>query len=119
MATVKPSPPAGDNSTHAPHRYGVVSGVVVNTTLASCDILDVREYTEIAIKPSASITGLSVYAALATGDTFVLVDSIGTNGAVTVVAAKWNVLDVTKIKPFGYLRFVPNTNGTLEVVAKT
>lgn len=100
-------------------RYGTAAAVTVNTTLADCDPVDIRDYKDIAVKPSASITSLVVYASETESGTYVIVETIGTNGSVTVVAARWNVLDITKIGPFGFLKFVPNTNGTVEVVAKT
>lgn len=120
MATKALAAPSGSQSAESiKRRYGTVAGVVVDTTLADCDVLDIREFEAVAVKPSAGITSLSVYASETAGGTFVLVDSIGTNGAVTVVASKWNVLDVTKIAPFGFVKFVPNADGTVEVVGKT
>jgi hypothetical protein len=104
------------------HRYGVidVAAVAHNATLATSDVIDIREFEAIAVKPqTAGTTSLSVHAAETPGGTFVLVDSIGTNGAVTVVASKWNVLDVTKIKPFGYIKFLANQADTVSVVGKT
>lgn len=120
MATKTITPPSGSQGAEAVKpRYGTTDAVAVNTTLGSCDVLDVREFRDIAVKPSASITSLVVYAAETASGTFVIVETIGTNGSVTVVASRWNVLDITKIAPFGFLKFVPNTNGTVEVVGKT
>lgn len=114
------SAPTGSQGAEATkRRYGTLAGVVVDTTLGNCDSVDIREFRDIGLKPSASITSLSIYAAETASGTYVLVDSIGTNGAVTVVAAKWNTLDTTKIGPYGFIKMVPNTNGTVEVVGKT
>lgn len=120
MATKILNPPNGSSGADAiKRRYGTAADVVVDTTLATCEPVDVRDYRELAVKPSASITSLGVYAAETADGAFVLVDNIGTNGAVTVVASKWNTLDTAKIGPYGFLKFVPNTNGTVQVVGKT
>jgi hypothetical protein len=100
-------------------RWGILTGVVVDTTLGNCDSVDIRDFEQIAVKPTTSITSLSVYASETAGGTYVLVDSIGTNGAVTVVASKWNTFDPTKIGPYGYIKLVPNTNGTVSICGKT
>jgi len=119
MAVVTLVPVNSPGAETIKRRYGTVLGAVVNTTLGSCDEIDIRDYQAIAAKPSAGITSLSVYASDAAAGTYVLVDSIGTNGVVTVVASKWNVFDITKIHPFGFIKLVPNTNGTVDVVGKT
>lgn len=120
MATKIVNPPAGSMGADAiKHRYGTIDAVAVNTNIANCDVLDIRDYLYVALKPSAGITTLTFYGAETAAGTYVVIDSIGTNGAVTVVAAKWNALDTTKIGPFGFIKMVPNTNGTVEVVAKT
>lgn len=120
MATKTVNPPSGSQGAESVKpRYGTIDAVAVNTTLGSCDVVDIRDWRDIAVKPSASITSLVVYASETVSGTFVIVETIGTNGSVTVVASRWNVLDVTKIAPFGFIKLVPNTNGTVEVVAKT
>lgn len=120
MATKIINPVSGSAGADAvKRRYGTVAGVVVDTTLGDCDVLDIQDYRDIAVKPSASITSLVVYAAEAANGSFVIVDNIGTNGSVTVVAAKWNTLDTAKIGPYGFIKLVPNVDGTVEVVGKT
>lgn len=121
MATVILNPPANSDGANATKRRFVTGSGTVHATLGTCDIIDVREIGEyLAVKPPAGCTGLSVYAAETAADTFVLVDSIGTNGAVTVVASKWNVFDITKIGPFGFLKFVAaGANGTAIFCGKT
>jgi hypothetical protein len=112
MATKVIEPVLGSPSADViKHRQGVVTGVTVDTTLGNCDVVDIRDYIYIAVKPSAGITSLSVYGSETEGGTYVLLDSIGTNGAVTVVASKWNTFDTIKM--------VPNTNGTVSVAGKT
>jgi hypothetical protein len=107
-----------DGAQATKRRYGTCLAAVVDTTLDNCDIVDVRDYASIAVKPSAGITSLTVYSSDIASGTFVIVDSLGTAGAVTVTASKWNVIDLTKL-PFGFLKFVPNSNGTIDVVGKT
>lgn len=123
MTTMIVSPETGATGAEAiKRRYGSVLGAAVNQSvgLASCDIIDIRDYFAIAVKPSAGITQLSVYASPdKTAANFVLVDSIGTAGVVSTPASKWTVLDPTKIAPFGYLKFIPNADGTVDVVGKS
>lgn len=121
MATRTIDPLSGsDGASPTKRRYGAINvAATVDTTLGNCDVIDIREMHDIAVKPSAGITTLTVYASETAAGTFVIIDSIGTNGAVTVVASKWNTLDITKIGPYGFLKMVPNTNGTVSVVGKT
>lgn len=120
MATKTVNAPSGSQGAESVKpRYGTIADVTVDTVLADCDVIDIREWRDIAVKPNGTINSLSVYAAESVGGTYVLVDSIGTNGAVTVVAAKWNVLDITKIAPFGFIKLVSSADGTVQVVAKT
>jgi len=100
-------------------RYGSVTGVVVDTTLANCDVINLSEFAFVAVKPSASITSLTVYTSDSASGTFVICDSFGSSGVVTVVASKYNVLDTAKTPPLGFMKLVPNTNGTVDVIAKT
>lgn len=120
MATVAINPTAGSTGAETiKRRYGTAS-IAVNSALGSCDILDARDYSELAIQPPAGVTAVAVYAAESATGTFVLVDNIGTNGSVTLPASKWTTLDTTKIGPFGYLKFVSTgANGTAIVAGKT
>lgn len=118
MATKAINPASGSTSADIiKRRYGTAT-VAVHATLGNCDILDCRDYSEIAIKPPASVTGISVYAAESEAGTFVLVDNIGTNGAITLPASKFTVIQLAG--PFGFLKFVSaGANGDAIVVGKT
>lgn len=120
MATKIINPPAASQAAEVTKpRYGTTT-FHCDTTLADCDVLDIREWRDIAIKPVAAVTAVAVYAAETADGTFVLVDNIGTAGSVTVTASKWNVLDITKIAPFGFVKLVPTgAEGTFAVVGKT
>lgn len=121
MATVTINPPLGsDGAAPIKRRYGVGSASVQTSGIADCDAIDVRDYRDIAVKPPAAVTALTVYTAETADGTYVLVDSIGTNGVVTVVASKWNTLDTAKIGPFGFIKLLPTGgSGTASIVGKT
>ena len=121
MATKTIDAPArSDGAAPYKRRYGVATTVAVHATLGSCDVLDARDYRDIAVKPPASVTALAVYASETADGTFVLVDNIGTAGDVTVTASKWNTLDTAKIGPYGFLKFQSTgANGNMSVVGKT
>lgn len=120
MATKIVSPPTGASGADAvKRRCGVASGAVAHTVLATCDVIDIQEYSQVAVKPTGVITTLAVYASATADGTFVLVDSIGTAGVVTVVTSKWNVLDPTKIGPFGFIKLLADAVGTVDVLGKT
>lgn len=120
MATVAPTPPTGSDPADATkRRYGTTT-LTIHATLGTADVLDCREFRDIAIKPPASVTAIDIYGAETAAGTFVLIDNIGTNGQMAVVASKWNVLDTAKIAPFGFLKFVSTgANGSAAIVAKT
>ena len=100
-------------------RYGTTTIACHASDLASCDVLDIRDYKDIAIKLPASATTFTVHASETEGGTYVLVDNIGTNGVVTAPASKWTALDITKIGPFGFLKIFTSTAGTAAVVGKS
>lgn len=120
MATVLLNPPSGsDGATATKRRYGVGSASLA-ALLADCDAIDIREYRDVAVKPPAAVTSLAVYASETASGTYVLVDNIGTAGAVTVTASKWNVLDTAKIAPFGFIKLLPTGGtGTASILGKT
>lgn len=106
MATVILAPPSGSDAASATKRNFRTGTAAIHATLGSADVLDVREIKELAIKPPASVTAVDVYGCETASGTFVLIDSIGTNGVVSVVASKWNTFDVAKLGPYGFLKFV-------------
>ena len=120
MATVIISPPANSMSASPiKRRWGQVSAAV-NTVLANCDVIDVRDFRDIAVKPPVSVTSLTVYSSETENGTYVIVNDIGTAGVVTVVADKWNVLDTTKIGPFGFIKLLSaGASGSAVVQGKT
>ena len=114
------SPPAlSDGATGVKRRYGTATVTTHASDLASCDSLDVRDFREIAVKPPASATTITVHASETAAGTYVLVDNIGTNGVITCPASKWTTLDTTKIGPFGFLKFFSSTAGEMAIVGKT
>lgn len=115
------NPPANsDGATAQKRRYGAQSVTTHTADLGECDSLDIRDYESIAVKPPATATTITVHASETAAGTYVLVDSIGTNGVITLPASKWTALDVTKIAPFGFLKFFSNnTPGAMAVVGKT
>ena len=121
MSTIIVSPPAESVGADAiKHRVGVGSAIAVHDSLiASCDVADIGDYTQIGVKPSANITTLTFHAAETAGGTYVLIDSIGTAGVVTVVASKWNTLDPAKIGPYRFIKALGNVAGTIVIIGKT
>lgn len=120
MATVVVNPGANSlGASPVKRRWGTVSAAV-NSALGSCDVIDIRDYREIAVKPPAGVTALAVYSSESENGTYVLVDNIGTNGVVTVVADKWNVLDTAKICALGFIKLVSTgANGSAVIQGKT
>ncbi len=101
-------------------RKGMATGINVSSTLSECDYLDISGFRTLAIKPPASVTAITVYASETPTGTYVIVDSLGTSGAITVVASKWNVIDPTKIAPFSYVQLLSNqTVAAASVLAST
>jgi len=82
----------------------------VSSTQTECDSLDFTGYRFLSVKPPAAVTSLSFYGSETIGGTYVLIDSLGTGGAVTVAASKWNAIDGTKIAPFSFIQMVSNQN---------
>ena len=114
------NPPTGsDGASPTKKRYATQSITCHASDLAECDSLDVRDYESLAVKPPASATTITVHASETASGTYVLVDNIGTNGVITCPASKWTTLDVTKIAPFGFLKFFTSTGGAMGVVGKT
>ena len=85
-------------------KKGVATGIIINSTQTEDDMLDISGYRFFAVKPSANVTTLTFYGSETSSGTYVLIDSIGTNGVVTVVASRWNALDGTKLMPFSYIQ---------------
>lgn len=121
MATKTLDQPAnsGPGASATKRRYGYGT-VAVHTTLASCDVIDIRDYRDIGVKPPTGVTALVVYAAETVDGTFVLVDNIGTNGSVTMTAERWFTLDTTKIGPYGFIKLQSaGATGNAAVAGKT
>lgn len=90
--------------------------LAVDSTQTNDDVLDLRGVRTLAVKPSASVTTLTCYGCDTNNGTFVLIDSLGTNGVVTVVASKWNVFDPTKIGPIHFIQMKSDQAGATAVV---
>jgi hypothetical protein len=101
-------------------KKGVATLITINSTQSECDLFDFTGYRTMAIKPSASVTTITFYGSETSTGTYVLIDSLGTNGVVTVVASKWNVIDATKIAPFSYLQMKSDqAAATASILAST
>lgn len=100
------------------HRW-FTGSMTIDTTLGDSDILDVRQFEAVAIKPPASVTAIAVYASDSADGTFVLCNDIGTAGEITLPASKWTSLPAGFLA-HGFLKFVPTGGeGTALVVAKS
>jgi len=120
LLTPKLNPPTGsDGAMAVKPRYGVLTTFHTDTVLGDCDVVDIRDFRDIAVKPGATITTITIHASEAADGTFVLVDNIGTNGVVTLPASKWTALDVTKIAPFGFIKIMSSADGEAAMVGKT
>ncbi len=78
-------------------KKGYATAVQVSSTQTECDKLDMRGFQFLSVKPPASVTSLTFYGAQTATDAFVLINDLGTNGAVTVVASVWTSIDWTKL----------------------
>ena len=108
---------AGSGDSMMLRRWGYAS-VVVDTVLADCEPVDIRNYGSIAVKPGAGITTLTIYASGTIDGTYVLVTDLGTAGAVTVTASRWQSLAVG-IAAMGFIKMQSNADGTVEVCGKS
>ena len=110
MAGIAKAFAAGNSpNTPASPKKGIANAnIAVSSTQSECDSLDFTGYRFMAVKPPTSVTSLTFYGSETIGGTYVLIDSLGTNGAVTVAASKWNVIDGTKIAPFSFIQMVSN-----------
>ncbi len=98
----------------------VTTLVAVNSNQTLCDVLDFRGFRFIAVKPPAGVTSLTFYSSQTVGGTFVLIDDIGTNGALTVTASVWNNVDPTKIAPHQFIQMKSaGANGNAVCVASS
>jgi len=101
-------------------KKGVATSIAVSSTLSECDYLDISGFRTLAVKPPASVTQITVYASETPTGTYVIVDSLGASGVITVVASKWNVIDPAKIAPFSYVQLLSNqTVANASVLAST
>jgi hypothetical protein len=91
----------------------------VDSTQTNCDVLNVGGVRSLAVKPSASVTKLTFYGCDTSGGTFVLIDSLGTSGDVTVVASKWNTIVATSLFPYAFIQMKSDqASATAVVMAK-
>lgn len=101
-------------------KKGVASAIAVSSTQSECDTLDITAFKFIAVKPPASVTSLTFYGCDTSGGTFVLINDLGTNGAVTVVASVYQSIDYTKLAPYRFIQMKSNqTVANAVVVAST
>ncbi len=110
MAGINKAFSAGSSPcTHSSPKKGVCNATIaVSSTQTECDSLDFSGYRFMSIKAPAGVTSLSFYGSETIGGSYVLIDNIGTGGAVTVAASKWTAIDGTKIAPFSYIQMVSN-----------
>lgn len=92
-----------------------------NTSIASCDVLDFRNYKHLAVRPGVGMTGVTVWAAASsTLAGFNRVNDFGTSGSVAVSATQWITLDPNKLAPYSYLQIQAGaTTGTIMLMAST
>ncbi len=92
----------------------------VDSTQTNCDVLDIRGIRTLAIKPSASVTSLTFYGCDTNNGTFVLINDLGTAGALTVTASVWNIVTRTAFEPHHFIQMKSNqASATAIVVAKS
>lgn len=96
------------NTPSSPKKGVANANIAVSSTQTESDFLDFTGYRFMAVKPPASVTSLTFYGSETIGGTYVLIDSLGTNGVVTVTASVWNVIDGTKIAPFSFIQMKSN-----------
>jgi hypothetical protein len=98
----------------------VATSVAVHTTQSSCDVLDVRGIRYMQVKPPAGVTSLTFYGSETETGTFVLIDSLGTNGVVTTTASVWNLIDHTKLAAHSWIQMKSaGATGNAAVVGST
>lgn len=121
MALVAFDSSISPNTPSSPKKAATVTTLVaVNATQGSCDKLDFRGFKFLSVKPPAGVTALTFYGAAASGDTFVLINDLGTNGVVSVTASVWNVIDYTKLAPHHFIQMQSTGgNGNASCLAST
>ena len=96
---------------------GVGTSVIINSTQSECDYLDITGWRFLSVKPSASVTSITFYASETPTGTYSLVNSLGTNGVVTVVASVWNSIDYTKLAVHRYIQMKSDQSAATASVA--
>ena len=110
MATVAPDTCSSPSSPFSPKKGASVTTLVaVNTNQTLCDVLDFRGWKFLAVKPPTGATALTFYSSATPGGTFVLIDDLGTNGAVTLTADVWASIDYTKLAPHHFIQMKSTT----------
>ena len=109
-----------DQGAGVPRRYGYNTGTFGANAGAS-DEFDIRHLNSIAIQPPTGCTAVTIYASVAAGGTYALVNDLGTNGVVSVTASVFQSLDITKIAPYGFIKIAATggSTGTGTVVGKS
>ena len=121
MATVAFDTTNSPTSQSSPKKGGTITTLVaVNTSQPSCDVLDFRGFKHLSVKPPTGVTSLTFYGCNTSGGTFVLINDLGTNGAVTVTASVWNMIDYTKLAPHHFIQMKSaGANGNAVCLAST
>ncbi len=100
--------------------YTATTLVAVNSNQALCDVLDIRSFRMLAVKPPVGVTSLTIYACNVNNGTFVLVNDLGSSGVVTLTASVWTSLDWTKLAPHHFIQMKSaGANGNAVVVVST
>ena len=99
----------------------VTVAYAANTSIASCDVLDFRNYKHLAVLPTVGMTGVTVWAAAqSTLGGFARVNDLGVTGSIAASATQWISIDPAKIGAYSYLQIQAGaTTGTIKLMAST
>lgn len=119
MAVRKINPVSGSDAASATKRRGGTATLAIHTLIANCDVLDMNDYAQVAIRPPTGVVELTIYASVTSDGTFELVEDAGTAGVITVVAAQWQLLP-PEIAPYPFIKLVATANtGNATIAGKS
>jgi hypothetical protein len=120
MANVSPVVPQGNELVQAVKvAYASGSALAVNSSIASCEYLDFREFNKLAILGPSALASVTVLAAVTATGTYSIVNSVGTSGVVPIAVTKWHGFDPNQVGPLGFLKFLASAATTIQVQVKT
>lgn len=104
----------------AVERRGISISATIHTSLGSCDTIDIRGVSDIAIEIPAGVTSLTFYGAHSEAGTYgAIYDHDGTAATITTTAGRWYTFPPS-VFPHSFIKIQSaGSTGTAKLVGKT